>query len=184
MDCKTAQSFVIPYINNQLSDSQTEAFLRHIFQCRECFEEMEIFYTVHFALQKLEEDEHVSYNMRDMLWNDLKAAEKRIIRRKLIHYFSCAVMLAAEFLLVLMLVGSFGSWKMYENTVLETEAQTETGVQPDDEAQTETGMQPDNEAQTENGTQAETETETGAVSETEAATGENARKGKQGSSHE
>ena len=54
MDCKTAQSLVIPYINKQLSDEDMEAFLKHIQSCKECYEELEIYYTVHFALQKLD----------------------------------------------------------------------------------------------------------------------------------
>ena len=36
MDCKTAQSLVIPYINDQLSDEETEDFLEHIENCKEC----------------------------------------------------------------------------------------------------------------------------------------------------
>ena len=34
MDCKTAQSLVIPYINDQLSDEETEDFLEHIENCK------------------------------------------------------------------------------------------------------------------------------------------------------
>ena len=45
MDCKTAQSLVIPYINDQLSDEETEDFLEHIENCKECYEELEIHFT-------------------------------------------------------------------------------------------------------------------------------------------
>lgn len=61
MDCKTAQSLVIPYINDQLSDEETEDFLEHIENCKECYEELEIHFTVHYALQKLDEDDKISF---------------------------------------------------------------------------------------------------------------------------
>ena len=60
--CKTAQSLVIPYINDQLSDEETEDFLEHIENCKECYEELEIHFTVHYALQKLDEDDKIAFN--------------------------------------------------------------------------------------------------------------------------
>ena len=72
MDCKTAQSLVIPYINDQLSDEETEDFLEHIENCKECYEELEIHFTVHYALQKLDEDDKISFNIPKMLKENLR----------------------------------------------------------------------------------------------------------------
>lgn len=134
MDCKQAQSLVIPYIQRRTDDEQAEEFLKHVFQCEECFEELEIFYTVHFALQKLDEDDRVSYDMQDMLWEHLKEAEKGIIRRKLIHYLSLGVMIAAEFFLILMLLSGAGDWRLFE---AETKAASETELVTESAAETE-----------------------------------------------
>ena len=76
MDCKTAQSLVIPYINGQLNDEETEEFLEHIENCKECYEELEIHFTVHYALQKLDEDDRVSFNIPKMLKENLKDARE------------------------------------------------------------------------------------------------------------
>lgn len=103
MDCKTAQSLVIPYINKQLSDEDMEAFLKHIQSCKECYEELEIYYTVHFALQKLDQDDKASYNIQKMLKENLHHAESRVMQRRILHYLSSGVMLVAELFLVLML---------------------------------------------------------------------------------
>lgn len=136
MDCKTAQSLVIPYINGNLTDEQTEDFLRHIFDCRECYEELEIFFTVYVALQKLGTEGSTTYNMRDLLWEDLKAAEKRIIHRKLIHYFSYAVMLAAECLLLLMLIAGPEDSELFmdihQETEMVSESETETASESEE----------------------------------------------------
>lgn len=141
MDCKTAQSLVIPYINGNLTDEQTEDFLRHIFDCRECYEELEIFFTVYVALQKLGTEGSTTYNMRDLLWEDLKAAEKRIIHRKLIHYFSYAVMLAAECLLLLMLIAGPEDSELFmdihQETEMVSESETETATESEDEPKAE-----------------------------------------------
>lgn len=147
MDCKTAQGLVMPYIRDGLDDRQTEEFLKHVFTCEECFEELEIFYTVHFAVQRLEEDGQVSYNMRDMLWQDLRAAQHRLILKKFLHYVSYGIMLAAEVLLAVLLVTGSADLQLFTReevpeteTVsgLKTETETETGeTQAAEETETE-----------------------------------------------
>ena len=101
MDCKTAQSLVIPYINDQLSDEETEDFLEHIENCKECYEELEIHFTVHYVLQKLDEDDKVSFNIPKMLKENLKNAKNRIHRRKIFHGVRVCVVVLSEILLLL-----------------------------------------------------------------------------------
>lgn len=128
MDCKTTQSLVIPYIKGELTEEQEEAFLCHVFECRECFEELEIFYTVYEALQKLDEEEHVSYNMQELLSISLRMAQRKIIWHKLVHYFSYALMIAAEAVLACMLIGGqveiHFSGKAETRQIIETETET------------------------------------------------------------
>ena len=101
MDCKTAQSLVIPYINGQLNDEETEEFLEHIENCKECYEELEIHFTVHYALQKLDEDDRVSFNIPKMLKENLKDARNRIRRRKIFRAVTGCVVAVAEVFLLL-----------------------------------------------------------------------------------
>ena len=101
MDCKTAQSLVIPYINDQLSDEETEDFLEHIENCKECYEELEIHFTVHYALQKLDEDDKISFNIPKMLKENLRDTKNRIHRRKIFHGVTACVVALAEILLLL-----------------------------------------------------------------------------------
>ena len=72
MDCKTAQMMVTPYINRELKDRELEEFIDHIRDCKECYEELEIYFTIHFALRKLDEDKDVSFNIQKMLQDDLR----------------------------------------------------------------------------------------------------------------
>ena len=44
----------MPYIDNQLSETELEAFVQHVEQCTSCKEELEIYYTVSVGLRQLE----------------------------------------------------------------------------------------------------------------------------------
>ena len=56
MDCKKAQSLVTSYITRKLNDKDLEEFLEHVNTCDECYEELEIYYTVHYTLERLDQD--------------------------------------------------------------------------------------------------------------------------------
>ena len=142
MDCKTAQSLVIPYINGQLSDEETEDFLDHIENCKECYEELEIHFTIHYALQKLDEDDKVSFNIPKMLKENLRDTKNRIRRRKIFRGVTACVTAVAEFLLLLTVmtqlemfpeksIGETGLYQFFhpgagEETETETAAETGT----------------------------------------------------------
>ena len=148
MDCKTAQSLVIPYINDQLSDEELENFLDHLKHCKECYEELEIYFTIHYALQKLDEDGKVSFNIQYMLRENLKTARKRVLRRKFLHWCSICIMAAAEILLVLALF-------------TKVELLPDKGIQESSIYQFLWGAEPETEVETETETESETGTETG-----------------------
>lgn len=110
MDCKKAQSLVTAYIKRQLDDRETEEFIEHITHCQECHEELEIYFTIHFALQKLDEEQTVSYNIKKMLEDDLEATERKVRGRNIFRICSYVIMLAAEVLLVLSLLTQAELW--------------------------------------------------------------------------
>lgn len=110
MDCKKAQSLVTAYIKRQLDDRETEEFIEHISHCQECHEELEIYFTIHFALQKLDEEQNVSYNIKKMLEDDLEATERKVRGRNIFRICSYALMLLAEVLLALVLLTQAELW--------------------------------------------------------------------------
>jgi hypothetical protein len=56
LTCREAEKMVMPYIEDRLSDEEMEEFLRHIHSCKECREELEIYYTVLHGLRQLDDD--------------------------------------------------------------------------------------------------------------------------------
>ena len=104
MDCKTAQSLVIPYIDDKLDDQLLKDFLDHIAGCKECYEELEIHFTIRYALRRLDENQSLSFNMREMLKENLKESYKRIRRKRFLHRCNCTVITIAEMILVVCLL--------------------------------------------------------------------------------
>lgn len=61
MDCKELQKKYIPFIDDQLSIKDLDAFLRHMDSCRECREEYDIYYTMIMGMRYLDEEENISH---------------------------------------------------------------------------------------------------------------------------
>lgn len=110
MDCKTAQQMITSYIKRELTDRELEGFIEHIRECQECYEELEIYFTIHFALQKLDEDKNVSYNIQKMLKDDLRASERRVHRRKVASYYKYALVVLAQAALIMALLTRLQYW--------------------------------------------------------------------------
>ena len=48
MTCREAERLVTPYIQDKLSGDELEAFLEHLEHCRNCQEELEIYFSLNF----------------------------------------------------------------------------------------------------------------------------------------
>ena len=60
MDCKELQKLFIPFIDDQLSISELDAFLHHMESCQECREEYDIYYTMIMGMRYLDERQNIS----------------------------------------------------------------------------------------------------------------------------
>ena len=54
MTCQEAERLVTPYIRDELSGDELEAFLNHIDECPNCREELEIYFMVDVGLKQLD----------------------------------------------------------------------------------------------------------------------------------
>ena len=57
MNCQNAQSMVLNFINNKLDKEETKAFIEHVRDCKDCWEELEIYYVMLVGLKQLDERE-------------------------------------------------------------------------------------------------------------------------------
>ena len=64
--CKEVQSNILPFFQGKLDIKQLELFLDHIEDCETCREELEVYFTLHTAMQILE-DKHQANGTNEKL---------------------------------------------------------------------------------------------------------------------
>lgn len=77
MTCREAQQLVIPYINNELTDEELAGFLEHVDHCKDCKEELEIYFTVEVGIQQLDEEIGI-YNIKGAMDMTLEWSRQRV----------------------------------------------------------------------------------------------------------
>lgn len=84
MDCKTANQLIHPYIGKELDLETAESFLKHVQECKECREELEIYFTVHAAIDSLNQDEFDTYDLKGQFDEEIKETQRYIHKRHVI----------------------------------------------------------------------------------------------------
>lgn len=112
MDCKRAQSMVTPYILKKLNDKDLEEFLDHISTCRECCEELEIYFTVHYTLARLDDEEGGQvYDVENALQNNLEESRFYVWRTRVAKIYRFGIMMLAELFLLVILLSQAELWQ-------------------------------------------------------------------------
>ncbi len=96
MNCRQAEKDVQPYIEGKLSDEECEAFISHVRTCPSCYDELETYYTIYYALRYLDDDKNRSYNMKKVLNDDLRRNEIRIRRTRALRAIYVVLISLAE----------------------------------------------------------------------------------------
>ena len=139
MECKTAQQMIMPYIQHELDDRQMEEFIEHIRECKTCSEELEVYFTIYYALEKLDDQEQDSFDIKKLLEKNLEQSENKIARRHIVGFYRKLFAGIAAFLLAIVLFtgiqiawsGSFEKTTIYqlfehqEDTAAVTRKETE-----------------------------------------------------------
>ena len=80
MNCQNAQSMVLNFINNKLDKEETRAFIEHVRDCKDCWEELEIYYVMLVGLKQLDEGEELAADFRKKLQNEVESCYVEIER--------------------------------------------------------------------------------------------------------
>ena len=112
MDCKRAQALIPAYIRKKLKWRELEEFLEHISHCRECYEELEIYFTVDYTLARMDDDnDDQVYNVSNALKESLQESRFTVWKEKILGISGFALMLAAELVLLLVLFAQIQLWR-------------------------------------------------------------------------
>lgn len=104
MTCKEAEQMIMPYINDELTDKELGPFLEHIYGCKACYEELEIYYTLYAGLSQLD-GKNEGQDMHNLLQEALHASEQRVRGRKFFNVYyvlSQALAMAALAVIIVM----------------------------------------------------------------------------------
>ncbi|MCI8417458.1 MAG: zf-HC2 domain-containing protein [Lachnospiraceae bacterium] len=103
MTCKEAMQYIMPYINDEMTDKEVEAFLEHIKGCRECYEELEVYYTIYAGLAQLDNDSD-DFDMHNLLERALQESRDRVRRHRNFNVLYVVSQVAAILSLLVMIV--------------------------------------------------------------------------------
>ena len=100
MNCQNAQSMVLNFINNKLDKEETKEFIEHIRSCKDCWEELEIYYVMLIGLKQLDEGEELAADFKEKLQNEVDSRyleieknSKRKYAAKIVIVLAIAAML-------------------------------------------------------------------------------------------
>ena len=86
MKCHDAQRMIQGFIEKRLTDEQLEAFLEHIASCRDCYDELEVYYMITTGLLELDEKHSETLDFKKNLRDFIESEEHALyLRRRAEH---------------------------------------------------------------------------------------------------
>ena len=82
MDCREVQKSFIPFIDDQLSIRDLEAFLNHLESCENCREEYDVYYTMIAGMRYLESDNPDAFRFGS--GQKLESAQEYLLQYKVV----------------------------------------------------------------------------------------------------
>lgn len=95
MNCLEAQSKIMAFIDNKLPDEELREFIKHVKNCENCAEELEIYYTLIVGMKQLDESDNVSANFEEELNKKLDEEMTRMTAVKRIATSTIMIVIAA-----------------------------------------------------------------------------------------
>ncbi|MBP3326282.1 MAG: zf-HC2 domain-containing protein [Coprococcus sp.] len=95
MNCLEAQSKIMAFIDNKLPDEELREFIKHVKNCENCAEELEIYYTLIVGMKQLDESDNLSTNFTEELNKKLDEEMTRMTAVKRIATSTIMLIIAA-----------------------------------------------------------------------------------------
>lgn len=125
MTCLEAQSKIIAFIEDKLEREELLEFVKHVKNCENCSEELEIYYTLLVGMKQLDNEENLSSDFKKELENKLNTTYDYLQTAKKVK--ASSLLLGTVAVIILSMVG-VKSYKEFLYTLRQNEikaAQTE-----------------------------------------------------------
>lgn len=131
VECRETERLVQRYIKGELDGKKLRDFLEHIRSCQDCYEELEIYYTITEGLQHLESGSSV--DVKKDLSKSLRLSEQKVRIEQ--HFFIYRILIEtlAMIALFLVLIFQINYW-VYGTTeidLFERTAKSSTQFEPE-----------------------------------------------------
>ena len=100
-----AQSYIMPFIEGRLPETKQLDFVMHMNTCKECHDELEIYYTLINGMQQLDKKEELTGNYPKDLENKLRRIEHHAKGRRTIRMSTFSIVTAAVALFMVFFYG-------------------------------------------------------------------------------
>jgi len=103
MKCEEVHQHFNEFLSDSMSVNDTDEFVRHVEQCADCRDELEVFYLVRAAGGELSDEDMVNLNVRGILQEKLEERRKWVrnhqIYRLLFAALTVLLLIAAVYVL-------------------------------------------------------------------------------------
>lgn len=109
MTCQEVERMVTPYINDELSGDELEAFLDHIDGCKNCQEELEIYFMVDVGLRQLDQGSG-TFDIAGALERKIEDSYGKVSRMWALRTFKYAANTLSAMALIVTILLQFRIW--------------------------------------------------------------------------
>ena len=117
MKCHDVQRMIQGFIEKRLTDEQLEAFLEHIASCRDCYDELEVYYMITTGLLQLDEEHSETLDFKKNLKDFIEAQRHALYMRRRAEHNRRVVRRVAAAVLIIAVVFSAHVFISSENKI-------------------------------------------------------------------
>ncbi len=121
MTCSKAQSMITQFINNKLNLTETDEFINHVSSCKECREELEVYYALLTAMRQLDEDKTLTSDFNQELNEKLEQAKERIVHARFTYFRKKIILILTILFLALFISMRYAVTSEEEHNVTQSE---------------------------------------------------------------
>ncbi len=125
MTCLEAQTKIMAFIDNKLTGEELYEFVKHVKKCKNCSEELEIYYTLLVGMKQLDNNENLSSDFKKELDRKLDDSMHRINNTNKLKKSSVVLIVASIIVSGMMAYNHFLSWVYNNEQALKLSKQSE-----------------------------------------------------------
>lgn len=119
MDCREAQSLIVPFVKGELDRNKAKAFFSHIDSCPNCRDDLEVYYVLLIGLKQLDDDTSGSLDLHGQFEKNLNDARSEVMKKQLGIVEKWIIVIVLFLLLVFLLWKGKEEYDLYGSEQIE-----------------------------------------------------------------